>query len=239
MSKSARGDRLRRAAGVALLLAAAACAGDDGVRVRLQAVDPQDNDPRRVDIRAQVTGSHAGLRYHWFSVAGECEPQITETPTTAFRFASGSAKDRVTLEVWRGEQRVARSEIDVRMDELKVRQAAQPVPDVRVEITKIPPYEPEGGDGTRADIAGRVSGEVSPDYQVAIYARADAWYIQPHSHTLHPIRGDSTWGSWTHTGSSYAALVVRPGFDALTRFDVLPQVGGYVVARTIVEGRRP
>jgi len=230
---------LRGAAVAALLLAAAACAREDAVHVRLQAADPPDQDPLRVEIRGQVTGSQAGLRYHWFSVAGECEPQITETPTTAFRFAEGTAKDRVTVEVWRGQQRVGRSEVDVRIDELKVRQAAQPVPNVRVEITKIPPYEPQGGDGTRADIAGRVSGDLSPGYQVAIYARADAWYIQPHSHTLHPIQRDSTWASWTHTGSSYAALVVRPGFGALARFDVLPQVGGYVVARTIVEGRRP
>ena len=76
------------------------------------------------------------------------------------------------------------------------------------------------------------------DHQVVIYARADAWYIQPHSHTFHPIGADGSWSSWTHTGSSYAALVVRPGFDAYTRLDVLPQVGSYVVARTIVEGVR-
>ena len=48
------------------------------------------------------------------------------------------------------------------------------------------------------------------DHQVVIYARADAWYIQPHSHTFHPIGADGSWSSWTHTGSSYAALVVRP-----------------------------
>jgi hypothetical protein len=45
-------------------------------------------------------------------------------------------------------------------------------------------------------------------------------------------------GSARRTGSSYAALVVRPGFNALTRLDVLPQLGGYVLARTIVEGAR-
>ena len=55
---------------------------------------------------------------------------------------------------------------------------------------------------------------------------------------VHDIRPDKTWPSWTHTGASYAALVVRPEFDAFVRRDRLPQVGGYVLARTIVEGAR-
>jgi hypothetical protein len=46
--------------------------------------------------------------------------------------------------------------------------------------------------------------------------------------------GASDW----RTGSAIAALVVRPGFNALTRLDILPQVGGYLLARVIVEGVR-
>jgi hypothetical protein len=38
--------------------------------------------------------------------------------------------------------------------------------------------------------------------------------------------------------ASYAALLVRPEFDAFVRLDILPQIGGYVLARTIVEGKR-
>ena len=129
-------------------------------------------------------------------------------------------------------------EINVQPHADRAQLAPQPAPAIVIEITTIPPYEPEGGDGTRADIAGRVKGEIAPDHQVVIYARADAWYIQPHSHTYHPIGANGTWSTWTHTGSSYAALVVRPGFNAYTRLDVLPQVGGYVVARAIVEGLR-
>jgi hypothetical protein len=230
---------VRAVAATTVVLCVAACAGEDRVRVQLQAHDPPDRDPRALELRAQVTGSQAGLRYQWFSVAGQAEPQVSASPATTFRFADGSTRDRVTLEVWRGQRRVGRGEIDVQLDEMKVRQAAAQPPNVTVEITKVPPYEPAGGDATRADIAGRVTGVTSPAYQVVIYARADAWYIQPHSHTVHPIASDGTWASWTHTGSSYAALVVRPGFGALTRYDVLPQVGGHVVARTIVEGRRP
>jgi hypothetical protein len=228
----------RAAAAALLALLAAGCGGRDAVRVQLQTYAPPTRDPRLLEIRAQVAGPLTGLRYRWYSVSGECDPQVSDSPATSFRFAEGTTRDRVSVEVWRGDERVAQREIDVQLDERKVRLAAQSRPNIGIEITKVPPYEPEGGDATRADIAGRVSGEVAPDYQVVIYARADAWYIQPHSHTFHAIRADNTWASWTHTGSSYAALVVRPGFDAFTRLDVLPQVGGYVVARTIVEGVR-
>ena len=220
------------------LLAFASCASPDVVRVTLESRATENRDPRQLDIRAQVTGPTDGLEYRWFSVAGENEPQVSQAPWTVFRFAEGSVKDRVTLEVWRNGARVAQQEIDVQPDAALVETAAQRAPRVTVEITTIPPYEPEGGDATRADIGGRVTGEVAPDHQVVIYARADAWYIQPHSHTFHPIGADGSWSSWTHTGSSYAALVVRPGFDAYTRLDVLPQVGSYVVARSIVEGVR-
>ena len=220
------------------LLAFAGCASPDSVRVTLESRATENRDPRQLDIRAQVAGPTDGLEYRWFAVAGENEPQVSQAPSTVFRFAEGSVKDRVTLEVWRGGARVAQQEIDVQPDAALVEAAAQRAPRIVVEITRIPPYEPQGGDATRADIAGRVTGEVSPDYQVVIYARADAWYIQPHSQTFHAIGADGSWSSWTHTGSSYAALVVRPGFDAYTRLDVLPQVGSYVVARTIVEGVR-
>ena len=214
------------------------CASRDDVRVTLQTLAPPTRDPRMLEIEGQVTGSQDGLRYRWFSVAGECDPQESASPKTAFRFAEGSRRDRVTVEVWRGNERVAQSAIDVALDDARVRQAAEPLPQVRVEITKVPPYEPAGGDNTRADIAGLVSGAVDSSYQIVIYARADVWYIQPDAHSFHPIRRDKTWSTWTHTGSSYAVLVVRPGFDAFTRLDALPQVGGYVVARTIVDGVR-
>ena len=221
-----------------LVEAVASCANPDAVGVTLQAYAPESRDPRQLDVRAQIAGPIDGLDYRWYAVTGELEPQISESPETVFRFAEGSVKDRVTLEVWRDGARVAQSEIDVQPHASLAQLAPQATTDIAIEITTIPPYEPEGGDGTRADIAGRVRGKIAPDHQVVIYARADAWYIQPHSRTYHPIKADGTWSSWTHTGSSYAALVVRPGFDAYTRLDVLPQVGAYVAARTVVEGVR-
>ena len=224
---------------VALIAVCAAGCGDRNVvRVQLQTLAAAGGDPRRVEIRAQVSGPQAGLRYKWFSVGGECDPQETEWPATVFKFAENATKDRVSLEVWRDNRRVAESQINVALDQARARLVSEQLPKVQVEITHIPPYEPEGGPDTHAEIGGKVSGELTPELKVVIYARADAWYIQPSAYALHSIRSNNAWSSWTHTGSSYAALLVRPGFDPFLRLDVLPQVGGYVVARTIVEGTR-
>jgi hypothetical protein len=170
-------------------------------------------------------------------VLGQLDPQESYAPKTSYTFASNTSRDRVWLEVWRDNERVAQSEIDVKVDD-RARAAPQRPPAVRIEITGIPRYQPEGGPDTRADISGKVSGEITPELEILIYARADAWYIQPLPYTSHQIEANGTWKSWTHTGSSYAALVVRPDFKPLTRLDVLPQVGGDVIARTIVEGKR-
>jgi len=229
-----------RASAVAAVLALSAtgCAGDP-VRVRLQAQTPASGDVRRLIVSAQVVGPQSGLRYRWFSVAGQFEPQESDVPTTQFTFADGTTRDRVSVEVWNDDSRVAQSAIDVMLDERRVRAATQPPPQVRIEITEVPPYQPDGGSETRATIGGNVSGELSADYRVLVYARADVWYIQPSPQSLHPIQADNSWSTWTHTGSSYAALVVRAGFDPLARLDVLPQLGGDVLARTTVEGKRP
>ena len=109
---------------------------------------------------------------------------------------------------------------------------------LQITITDVPRYDPAGGPDTRADIAGRITGESGKGYSVIIYARADAWYIQPAPFALHQIQADGTWKSWTHTGSDYAALVVRNNYKPPTRLDVLPPVQGDVLARTIVEGKK-
>jgi hypothetical protein len=225
----------------ALVLAAAAlltsgCAERDKVRVELQSYTPQSFDVRRVEVRAQVAGRVKGIRYKWFAVAGTNDPQESDKPATVFTFADGSVRDRVTVEAWRGDQRVARDEIDLALDEERARLAARMMPKVDVTITTLPEYS-VGGPDTRTDIAGRVTGAIDPKYTVVLYARAsDVWYIQPDAFARHAIGADGA--SWTHSGTDYAALVVRPAFDPLPRYDVLPQVGGFVVARIAVEGHR-
>ena len=90
-----------------VVMTVAACANPDAVRVTLQSYAPESRDPRQLDIRAQIAGPTDGLDYRWYAVAGEFEPQISQSPETVFRFAEGSVKDRVTLEVWRNGARVA------------------------------------------------------------------------------------------------------------------------------------
>jgi hypothetical protein len=221
-----------------ILLFLGACANNSEVSVELNAHHQPSSPPRRLDVQAQVTGPQSGLRYKWFSVTGELDPQETDTPKSSFTFATNSWRDRIWVEVWRDNERVAEGNLNVSMDP-GVLLGNEPRPRIEISIAEIPRYEPAGGPDTRADIGGKVSGELTKDYGVVIYARADAWYIQPVPYALHPIQADGSWKTWTHTGSSYAALVVRNDYKPLTRLDVLPLLEGSIVARTIVDGKRP
>ncbi len=227
------------AATVAVVLAgAAACADRDAVRVTLMASSAAGMPARSLEVRAQVAGPVNGLRYRWYAGAGQLIPQDTEEPLSNFTFADGTAHDRVSVDVWRGNERVAHAELPVRLDSLDQSASAVKPGDVKAAITIVPRFDSAGGPFTRDTIAGLVSGVASPDYRVVVFARADVWYIQPHPNTLHPIEADGSWGTWTHTGSSYGVLVVRTGFVAQPRYDLLPPVGGEVLARLVVEGRR-
>jgi len=234
MSRQSSINRIRLGT---ILVFLGACAKSE-VGVELNAHHQPSTPPGLLAVQAQVTGPQAGLRYKWFSVLGELDPQQSETPKSSFTFASNSPRDRIRVEVWRDNERVAEGELDVNMDP-NMLVSSEPRPQVAISITEIPQYEPAGGPDTRADIGGKVTGEVITDYGVVIYARADAWYIQPAPYALHHIQPDGSWKSWTHTGSSYAVLVVRNDYKPLTRLDVLPPVDGSVIARAIVEGRRP
>ena len=214
------------------------CDGGNSARVKLNVRPSPTGSPARLDIQAQVTGSQAGLRYKWFAVSGGCDPQESDLPTTRFQFADGVVRDRVSVEVWRDERRITQADIDVKFDEARAGQISKRSPSVQVEITTIPPSE-TGGPDTRADIAGKVSGKIEPDDKIVLYAYAyDYWHIQPLAHATHPIAADNTWSNWTHTGTSYAVLVVEAGYEPRIRLDVLPRVGGPVLARTVVEGRK-
>jgi len=221
---------------ITLLLGA--CANNSEVSVQLNAHHQPSTDARQLDVQAQVTGPQSGLRYKWFSVLGELDPQDSETPKTAFTFATNSPRDRVWVEVWRDNERVAEGQLEVNMEPNAV-PASVARPRVQISITEVPRYEPAGGPDTRADIGGKVTGELTKDYAVVVYARADAWYIQPVPYALHQIQLDGSWQTWTHTGANYAVLLVRNDYKPLTRLDVLPAVEGSVLARTIVEGKRP
>jgi len=216
----------------------AGCDGRDAARVKLHVRPSPSNVPTRLDIQAQIAGPQTGLRYKWFTISGGCDPQESDSPTTVFHFGESVTRDRVSVEVWRGDRRIGQAEIDVKVDEELARLVSERSPQVQIQITTIPPSEP-GGPDTRANIAGTVSGEIKPGDKVLLYAYAyDYWHIQPIANAMHPIGPDNTWSNWTHTGTSYAALVVKGGYEPRIRLDVLPRIGGSVLARLIVEGKK-
>jgi len=215
----------------------AACAEGRNVLVQLETHRPQAYDPRQIEVQAMVLGPQTGLHYKWFSVNGDFDPQESYEPKTQFTFAPNSARDRVWVEVWRDNAKVAENALEVKVD-TRPRVVSEKAPVPELTITRTPRYQPEGGPDTRDTIAGTVRTPLPGDYRVVVYARADAWYIQPTPFSMQPIKRDNTWQTWTHTGSSYAALVVRTTYKPLTRLDVLPQIDADVLARAVVEGRK-
>jgi hypothetical protein len=195
--------------------------------------------PKRLEIHAQVSGSLKGLTYRWICDSGQCNPQESDLPTTTYVFSDENNTDNLSVDVYKGTSRVARSEIEVRRPVKPAKTSLPSIP-IEIEITQVPPYDPLGGPNTRADISGRVKGPVVPaDHKVIIYSRAhNIWYIQPGTHSTHEVKPDNTWSGWTHKGSSYAAFVVARAYIPVFMLDILPTVGGDVLARVVEEGKR-
>jgi hypothetical protein len=226
--------------GLLVSIVSAGCQREDLVHVKLEARSPTEPNLRQLEIRAQTAGVQTGLHYKWIADLGECDPQESEWPATIFHFAEGSTRDRVAVEVWRGGSRVAFERIDLALPQpANIADHPPPASGIQIETTVIPPYEPGGGPETKATIAGKITGDLPPKYRVVLYARAhETWFIQPSPYASITIQPDGTWSSWTHTGSHYAALVVRPGFTPAVVCDVLPVFDPDVVARCIVEGKK-
>lgn len=227
--------RLGALALTVLALAGSGCgerADLGGVTLYARAVSVRD--PRSLEIQAQVSGSLEGVHYKWFAAGGECNPQESAVPVTRFRFATGARDDLITVDVWRDGRRVGQGTLPVRM--------ANPVEpavasDLKLEITELP-FAEKGGPDTRANIAGRVTGELPPDCRVVIYARDEGvWYIQPSTNAKHRLSEDGIWSTWTHTGSAYAALLVPADFVPLRTVDTIPSLRADILARVVVDGR--
>ncbi len=106
-----------------------------------------------------------------------------------------------------------------------------------IEFTKVPPAAL--GDAIKLEpIEGRVIG-AGPGQRVVLYARAGPWWIQPVvERPFTEIGADSTWKSNTHPGSEYAALLVDSDYRPLLKTDVLPGLGGGVVAVATAAGAK-
>ena len=225
-----------RALAILVALFAAGCGERESIKVKLQALALPQESAVYQQIEAEIAGPTEGLQYKWFAVAGACEPQQSEKPKTIFKFSEGVRRDRVSVEVWRNDTRVAQGEIAVKFNEEQAQREQTKPPEPRIEITQIPPAD-IGGEKTHAEIAGKISGGVPPGYVIAIYTRAyGKWYVQPQAGALHKIAPDSTWATWTHTGAKYAALLVRQNFEPLSQLDMLPQTNDDILALDIVDG---
>jgi len=104
-----------------------------------------------------------------------------------------------------------------------------------IQFTKIPPAS-QGGRERVDTITGRVTG-AHPGQQIVIYARSGPWWVQPWpDKPFIPIQADSTWGTSTHLGFEYAAMLVESGYHPPATMDVAPTQGGSVVTVSIVKG---
>jgi hypothetical protein len=222
---------------VALLFLGTGCRQNGGLQIALSSHESSDRDTTGLDIEAQVTGPQEGLSYKWLAAIGECDPQESDSPVTKFTFASNTEHDTITLQVWRDGQCLVTKNLQVVLDPERVHQAGDNGNAPQIEITNIPPYDFLGGSSTHAAIGGFVRGTVEPHCRVILYAHAvDIWYIQPMANSTVSISSNGSWTNWTHLGHGYAALLVRPGYYPERRLDLLPPAGGYVLARSIVDG---
>ena len=114
--------------------------------------------------------------------------------------------------------------------------------DAQIRITTVPRYDPIGGPNSSDHIEGRVIGVKPRDFRVVIYARTDYWYVQPEiANPMTPINKDGLWSATIHTGSRYAALLVRPTYNAPPKITVLPNEStdpNNIVASTELEGAK-
>lgn len=228
---------------VATLALTVSCAAP--VSVGVSAREPEVPVLGRVELTARVENPSPELRYRWRADSGRCDPQESSLPSTTYLAAGEPGEDRVKVEVMRGGRIVATAETLIRVT--PARQATPVGPATPgdtgplIRITTVPHYDPMGGPATAADISGFVTGVTPAEYRVVLYVKTDMWYVQPLvASSLTGIAADGKWSTWIHTGTLYAALLVRAGYvpDA-TRAD-LPAVavGGDIVAVAVVEGRR-
>ncbi|MCX5647529.1 MAG: hypothetical protein NTX40_00285 [Planctomycetota bacterium] len=197
-------------------------------------------------VGVRVTNPPQGLRLHAIAERGVCEPSEDMDLSSRYTAPQEAGEDRVTLEVRHGAKTLFSKALLLTI--LPPRSGSPPpVPSPEIKIvtvraikmTTVPPYSEHGGAETAANIAGKTSGVDPSLFRVVVYVLTNAWYVQPLIESPGTeIAPDGSWGTWTHTGTQYAALVVRRGFKPPAQTPVLPSLGDDVVAITVVEGRR-
>lgn len=105
-----------------------------------------------------------------------------------------------------------------------------------IEFSQVPRAD-EGGPDKLERIAGRVK-NAQPTQQIVLYAKSGAlWWVQPLAdQPFTAIERDSTWKNDTHLGTEYGALLVKSGYRVPVTTEMLPVVGGDVVAVAVIRG---
>jgi len=117
--------------------------------------------------------------------------------------------------------------------------AAQVRSDTEIKITEVPPSA-TGGPDEMFPIAGTVTGVPAKDYRVVVYVYAGAkWWVQPFDYAaLTEVKASGRFETETHGGAIYAVLLVKASYKPKPTVASLPDVGGDVVARHRVAGKK-
>ena len=54
-----------------------------------------------------------GLTYKWIAESGQCTPQETDGPGTTYVFVDDAKRDRLSVEIWRGNERLGRNQLEI------------------------------------------------------------------------------------------------------------------------------
>lgn len=104
-----------------------------------------------------------------------------------------------------------------------------------ITFSEVPPAS-DGGPEKLAPISGRVAG-VRSGQKVVLFSKSGVWWIQPlTARPFTDIAGDSTWKNDIHLGTEYAALLVDNGYRPPATTELLPPVGGPVIAIATTKG---
>lgn len=202
----------------------------------------------RLEVAAIVHNPNSRAAYRWWADSGRFSPEETTEPATTYIAPSEAGVDRIHVEATVGGRIIARDErtIVVVVPDVETPAAGPDAEPVRsVSITTVPPYDAVGGPNTSAPIGGTVTGVTASEHRVVVYTYTDRWYVQPLvAAPFAPIAPSGAWSTWTHTGTLYAAVLVRidaassPDDIVPPAIDALPLTSDTILGVAVVEGLR-
>jgi hypothetical protein len=103
-----------------------------------------------------------------------------------------------------------------------------------VRIESFPKNKADLTSGDKGVINGSIEGLSNPyRYQIVVYAYTNMWYVQPTGdEPFTEIMSDGTWKNWTHLGTHYVALLVKPPYIPVRQAEAPPSTGGAVIAKS-------